>query len=111
MRRGTSRSPCPASRSTLLPLAGEYLLLLRTKITVEGPKACKFWTLEGKLREAPEDWRKVSLRPILSISHLYIMGKEFGWVILCTDIQICDSPQASCPFARSPTPVAEDEAM
>ena len=53
----------------------------------------------------------MSLRPILSISHLYIMGKEFGWVILCTDIQICDSPQTSCPFARSPTPVEEDEAM
>ena len=110
-KKPMTREEIDAGYRSPLSVAGEYLPLVRTKITVEGPKACKFWTLEGKPREAPEDWRKVSLRPILSISHLYIMGKEFGWVILCTDIQICDSPQTSCPFARSPTPVAEDEAM
>ena len=106
-----TREEIDAGYRSPLSTAGEYLPLVRTKITVEGPKACKFWTLDGKPREPPEDWRKVSLRPILSISHLYIMGKEFGWVILCADIQICDNPQASCPFARSPTPVEEDEAM
>ena len=50
---------------------GDYLPLLRTKITLEGPRACKYW-MHGKPREGPADWRSVSLRPILSISHLYI---------------------------------------
>ena len=110
-KKPMTREEIDAGYRSPLSVAGEYLPLVRTKITIEGPKACKFWTLDGKPREPPEDWRKVSLRPILSISHLYIMGKEFGWVVRCTDIQICDNPQASCPFARSPSPVEEDEAM
>ena len=33
---------------------------------------------------------------------LYIMGKEFGWVILCADLEICDTPPAVSPFVRPP---------
>ena len=76
--------------------------MLRTKITVDGPKTCKFWDSNGKLRDAPDDWKSVGLCPALSVSHLYIMGKEFGWVILCTDLEICDTPPAVSPFARPP---------
>ena len=39
------------------------------------------------------------------------MGKEFGWVILCTDMQICDTPQAICPSVGSPTLCDEDKSM
>ena len=101
-KKPLTREEVDAGYRSPISTAGDYLPLLRTKITFEGPRACKYWTLHGKSREGPEDWRSVGIRPILSISHLYIMGKEFGWVIMCTDIQLCDDQQIACPFAPCP---------
>ena len=50
----------------------------------------------------------MGLRPALSTSHLYIMGKEFRWVIICTDLEICDTPPPVSTFAR-PQALEEEE--
>ena len=111
LKEPTTREEIEAGYHSPVSRSGEYLPLLRTKITLDGPKVCKFWGSDGKPRAVPEDWKYVGLRPAISISHLYIMGKEFGWVILCTDLEICDTPPPVSPFARPSALEDEDESM
>ena len=111
LKKATTREDIEAGYHSPVSRHGEYLPLLRTKITVDGPKTCKFWDSKGKLRDAPDDWKSVGLRPALSVSHLYIMGKQFGCVILCTDLEICGTPPAVSPFVRLPGLEDEDSSM
>ena len=76
---------------------GSYPALLRTKINVEGVRPCRYWDENGAPREAPQDWRAVELVPSLVLRHVWKMGKDMGWVIECTDLQVFES-KATCPF-------------
>ena len=43
--------------------------------------------------------RDCELVPRLHLSHLWIMGHDFGWVMNVTDLQILDGDaQIECPF-------------
>ena len=111
LKKPTTREEIESGYHSPVSRSGEYLPLLRTKITMDGPRVCQFWGSDGHLRDAPIDWKSVGLRPALSILHLYIMGKEFGWVIICTDLEICDTPPPVSPFSRPPALEGEDYPM
>jgi hypothetical protein len=77
---------------------GDYPPLLRTKINSTGRQACRYWTADQQKREPPEDWRSAELRPMLHLSHLWIMGRSCGLVVNATDLLVQESSGAF-PFA------------
>jgi hypothetical protein len=77
---------------------GDYPALLRTKINSTGRQACRYWTADQQKREPPEDWRSAEMRPMLHLSHLWIMGRSCGLVVNATDLLIQESVGAF-PFA------------
>jgi hypothetical protein len=82
---------------------GMYEPLLRCKIDTCGRREVSYWTPECVRREAPQDWRRVTVVPHLEIVSLWNMSRDLGWVIQCTALRVFeDSPE--CPFA-----VDEDE--
>jgi hypothetical protein len=91
-----SYSPC-------LKRQGDYPPLLRTKINSTGRQACRYWTVDQKKREAPEDWRMSEVRPMLHLSHLWIMGRQCGIVINTTDLLVRESSTAF-PFPSEEPP-------
>jgi hypothetical protein len=38
--------------------------------------------------------------PRLHVSHLWIMSREFGIVLVSTDLQLFETEPRECPFAR-----------
>ena len=76
-----------------------YAPLLRTKINVAGKASVRCWDEEGQRCNLPNDLTLYALVPRLHLSHLYIMGKDFGWVCNCTDLLILNaSAETECPF-------------
>ena len=53
-------------------------------------------TPEGNRREAPEDWRRVTVIPQLEVSNLWSMSREMGWVIQCTALRVFED-SVECP--------------
>ena len=59
-----------------------------------------YWTPEGVRREAPLDWRRVTVIPQVEVSNLWSMSREMGWVIQCTALRVFED-SVECPFAAS----------
>ena len=76
---------------------GSYDPTFRTKINLHD-KGATFWDPAGNKRPQPEDWRELSAIPRLNVSHLWIMGREFGVVLNCTDLQVYEPERPTCPF-------------
>ena len=74
---------------------GAYEPLLRCKIDTTGRREISYWTPEGVRREAPLEWRRVTVIPQVEISNLWSMSREMGWVIQCTALRVFE------PFAAS----------
>ena len=72
--------------------------LLRCKIDLKGRREISYWTPEGARREAPLDWRRVTVLPQLELSNLWCMSREMGWVIQCTALRVFED-SLECPFA------------
>ncbi len=68
---------------------GAYEPLLRTKLNTSGRGEVSYWTPEGQRREAPTDWRRVSVIPQLEITNLWSMSREMGWVLSPIHIRRC----------------------
>ena len=49
----------------------------------------------------PEDLKTCGLVPRVQVKSLYIMGREVGLVIDCTDLLVI-TPEETCPFVDSP---------
>jgi len=79
---------------------GSYDPTFRTKINLH-EKGCAFWDSDGQMRAPPESWVGLTAIPRLHVSHLYIMGREFGVVLTCTDLQLYEAEPRVCPFART----------
>ena len=79
---------------------GTYEPTIRTKVNLH-EKGVTFWDAEGNMRSPPDSWIGVSAIPRLHVSHLWIMGREFGVVLNCTDLQVYDAEPRMCPFART----------
>jgi len=76
---------------------GDYRALLRTKVNCEGSHPVRCWGINRERVELPEDLRDTELVAKITLSHLWMMSKEYGFVMLCTDLQVRSSA-AECPF-------------
>ena len=75
-----------------------YQPLVRCKITTAGSNAVRCWNADRELVELPDDLRPCQLVAALHLSHLWIMGRDFGWVINVSDLQILSENTRECPF-------------
>ena len=76
-----------------------YQPLLRCKVSTGGKYAVRTWDEDNERTDLPEDLRPHDLVPRLHLSHLWIMGREFGWVFAVTDLLVMKGDtQAECPF-------------
>ena len=53
------------------------------------------------MRMPPDKWIGLSAIPRLHVSHVWIMGREFGLVLTCTDLQLYEAEPRECPFQRT----------
>ena len=76
-----------------------YQPLLRCKVTLAGKSAVRCWSPEAERAELPDDLRPHELVPRLHLSHMWIMGREFGWVLNVVDLMVIDGDaRQECPF-------------
>jgi hypothetical protein len=76
---------------------GDYRATLRCKVNVDGSHPVRCWNCARDRVELPEDLRDTELVAKVMLAHLWQMSKEFGFVLLCTDLQVRSSA-AECPF-------------
>ena len=81
---------------------GDYPPLLRCKITTSGAHAVRCWDEQGQRIELPEDLRGVPVIARLHVERLWMMSKEYGLVLTCTDLKFMQHATmgSSCPFER-----------
>ena len=79
---------------------GTYDPTFRTKINLH-EKGVTFWDPDGNIRGPPDNWIGISAIPRIHVSHLYLMGRDFGVIFNCTDLQIFDAQPRECPIART----------
>ena len=75
----------------------EYRPHLRCKINTAGQHACRAWSEAEERRELPEDLRPCLLVPRINVSHLWMMSREYGWVLQVGDMMVLDNAE-TCPF-------------
>jgi hypothetical protein len=75
-----------------------YQPLVRTKINTSGPNAVRCWDAQRDVTELPEDLRGCQLLAHVHLSHLWIMGRDFGWVFTVHDLMIVEQVSQECPF-------------
>ena len=78
---------------------GTYEPTFRTKVN-RHEKGVTFWDSDGNMRGPPDSWIGLSAIPRLHVSHLWIMGREFGLVLTFTDLQLYEAEPRVCPCAR-----------
>ena len=76
---------------------GDYRATLRCKVNCEGSNPVRCWDTNRVHLDLPEDLRNTDLIAKVQLSHLWMMSKEYGFVLLCQDLQIRSSA-AECPF-------------
>ena len=80
---------------------GDYPSQMRCKLNMAGTKACKFWGHDKvRMAEAPHGvWAPYELVPIVQGKYLWIMHKEVGITLECTDL-MCLVLEQRCPFEQ-----------
>ena len=76
---------------------GDYRATLRCKVNCDGGHPVRCWDTHRARQELPEDLRDTELVAKVMLSHLWMMSKEYGFVLLCTDLQVRSSA-IECPF-------------
>ena len=76
---------------------GSYRGHLRCKINMSGTAAVRCWDDKKQRIAIPADLRNCELIPRISISHLWLMSREYGWVFQLNDLQVLQSEE-ECPF-------------
>ena len=88
--------PCARKKSS------HHMPMLYTKFWADGRGALRCWDEAGAPRELPTRWRHTWLHLRLHVSHLWIMGKDCGFVTECTDIRVLreepESMALACPW-------------
>jgi hypothetical protein len=69
----------------------------RLKMNISGRAKCLCYDEERKLREQPESWSDVSLKPQVAVKAFWMMNKEFGLIYELQAVQICETVKV-CPF-------------
>ncbi len=94
LKRQLTREQVAAGYTSPLRFSDKgYPATLKTKISTAPGKHCiACFSREsherGKQREPPESWRQYNVSPRLHISHLWIMGSQFGPLIRVTDAML-----------------------
>ena len=70
---------------------------LRCKINTCGQKAVRAWKDQERI-ELPNNLKMVPLVPRITLSHTWLMTKEFGFVLSVNDILCLETPEETCPF-------------
>ena len=78
---------------------GSYRGHLRCKINCSGVAMARCWSTEDKRREMPADLRNHEMVPRINISHLWMMSREYGWVLQVNDLMVCEGAEI-CPFSE-----------
>jgi len=76
---------------------GDYRATLRCKVSIDGSHSVRCWNVNRERVDLPGDLRDTELIGKIILSHLWMMSKEYGFVLLCQDLQIRSS-SAECPF-------------
>ena len=73
---------------------------VKCKINLRGSRACTFWGDANEPIDAPVDgtWQDFAYTPMVSLSQLWLMGADFGWVLEVTALRIC-APAATCSWS------------
>jgi hypothetical protein len=79
---------------------GDYRATLRCKVNVDGCHPVRCWNVNRERVDLPEDLRDTELVGKIILSHLWMMSKEYGFVMLCTDLQVRSS-STECPFEEA----------
>jgi hypothetical protein len=74
-----------------------YPAHLRCKINTTGEKACRAWNTNNDRTDLPP-LRNVPCVPRITLSHLWIMARECGFVLSVNDIMASPPPEIKCPF-------------
>ena len=82
---------------------GDYRPTLRCKVSTDGAHPVRCWNCARDRVDLPEDLRDTELVAKLVLSHLWMMSKEYGFVILATDLMVRSS-SAECPFEVEEAP-------
>ena len=82
--------PCVSRR-------GSYPATLRCKINIGGSTAVRCWNALDQRMSIPRDIRGYDLLPRVHVSHLWIMGRDCGFVLNCYDC-MCIQQSSECPF-------------
>ena len=75
-----------------------YQPLVRTKINTFGQNAVRCWSTTREVIGLPEDLKNCNFLAQVHLSHLWMMGRDYGWVISCQDLMILDQVSQECPF-------------
>ena len=76
---------------------GDYRAHLRCKINSAGTAMVRCWDCFGSRQACPTDLRGCEVVPRITLSHLWMMSREYGFVLQVNDLMICDSNE-DCPF-------------
>jgi hypothetical protein len=83
--------PCVSRR-------GNYPPTLRCKVNLgSSSNAVRCWGPAEERIEVPQEFRGLELIARVSVMHLWIMNREFGWVIQPNDL-MCSAVSQTCPF-------------
>jgi hypothetical protein len=78
---------------------GDFHPHLRCKINVAGAAAVRCWDAAGKSVPLPPDLKSYKLVPRIMLSHLWMMARECGFVMVVTDLQLIEGEGDTCPFS------------
>ena len=75
-----------------------YQPLVRCKVNTSGQYAVRCWNTDRERIEMPSDLRGCQLIANAQLSHLWMMGRDFGWVITVQDLMVLSEESSACPF-------------
>ena len=78
-----------------------YAPLLRCKINTAGKNAVRVWDEDNERTSLPEDLRLFELVPRIQLSHMWVMGRDFGFVLNVQDLKVLNgAADAPCPYTE-----------
>ena len=86
--------------SSAVKPADKYQGKLRTKITLEGPRAARFYDEATQPTVAPDTWQGRSVQAVVQVRGIYIQKQGVGLMLDTTDVKIGPPvlKQPDCPF-------------
>ena len=76
---------------------GDYRAIWRCKVNVDDSPPVRRWNVNRDRVDLPEDLCDTELVGKIILSHLWMMSRGYGFVMICMDLQVRSS-SAECPF-------------